>query len=174
MILNDQSLNIFEFGARKAGARLQENRLEPELCFVGVAFDMNVWRFVTVTSVKEEAIRAGSKGSRHRSIVAEPVCMARRKRLDGDSKLFGKRGRMVFWWVFGCGALFCGERLKLRDRGGAAERGALAARRRKGGGGSSQRDTRTRPEQFSAALLFGVRSFGQAFSVFGETIVFAL
>ena len=100
-MLNDQSLNIVEFGSRKAGTRLQENGLEPELCFAGVAFDMNVGRLVAVASVKEEAIWAGSKCSRHRSILVESACMARCKRLDGDFQMFEKRGRTRFWRVFG-------------------------------------------------------------------------
>lgn len=79
-MLNDQSLNIVEFGSRKAGTRLQENGLEPELCFAGVAFDMDVEWLWAVASVKEEAIWAGSKCSRHCSILVEPVRMARRKR----------------------------------------------------------------------------------------------
>ena len=85
-MLNDQSLNIVEFGSGKAGTRLQENGLEPELCFAGVAFDMDVGWLLAVASVKEEAIWAGSKCSRHLSILVEPARMARRKRSNGDSK----------------------------------------------------------------------------------------
>ena len=33
-------------------------RFQPEFCYLIVSFSMNMWRFVTVTSVKEEPIRS--------------------------------------------------------------------------------------------------------------------
>ncbi len=67
MVLNDQSLNVVEFGAGEAGARLQSNRLQPELGFAGVTLDMNERRLVPVAGIEEKAVWTRSKNSRHRA-----------------------------------------------------------------------------------------------------------
>jgi hypothetical protein len=47
-IVGDQSVKVEQFASRKAAARVQRRRLQPELRFVLVTLDMHMWRFVRV------------------------------------------------------------------------------------------------------------------------------
>jgi hypothetical protein len=69
-----------EIGARETGARVQENRFEPELGFAGVPLNVHVRWFVPVAGVKEETKRAGSKRCRHRPKLLYSLRSEKRKR----------------------------------------------------------------------------------------------
>jgi len=73
-----QSFDPREFYARKPATALQPNWIEPELRDSIIPLDMDVWRFVTVSRVKEEAIRAGSQYCRHRTAPNPGLSLQRR------------------------------------------------------------------------------------------------
>lgn len=66
-MLFDKPLNALKRDARKPTTVLQPDRIEPELRDIVIALDVDMTRFIAVTSIKEEPIRTS------RSTVGMPV-----------------------------------------------------------------------------------------------------
>jgi hypothetical protein len=56
-ILNDKLLYATNFRSVEPAATVQPDRIEPELCDLVIAFDVDVRRLIAVIRVKEEPIR---------------------------------------------------------------------------------------------------------------------
>jgi len=67
-----QSFDCSKFAGRKAVTSAKSNRIQPELRFAAVPFDMHVRRLVAVTGVEKEPIRSAAKDSRH-LITIDPI-----------------------------------------------------------------------------------------------------
>src|SRR5919108_557053 len=65
-ILLNHSLYAVDLSPAEAAAVLQPHGVKPELGLVVVPFDVDVWRLVRVTSIKEEPVRPKPQNSRHR------------------------------------------------------------------------------------------------------------
>jgi hypothetical protein len=64
----DKPPNFIYLPATEPSAACQPHRLKPKLGLVVATFNMDVGRLVSITAVKEEAVWAYAKNSRHQSI----------------------------------------------------------------------------------------------------------
>jgi len=55
-IILDHLLDATDFSSTKAPAVLQSNGVEPKLSFIGIPFNVDVWRLVTITGIKEKPV----------------------------------------------------------------------------------------------------------------------
>jgi hypothetical protein len=65
MVVNDP-LNPSELRWSESPARLEADGVEPVLRNIVVSFDVNAYRFTTITRIEEEAVRTFSQYCRHR------------------------------------------------------------------------------------------------------------
>jgi hypothetical protein len=81
--------NLFdspEFLSRKTSTSFEADWIKPNLRFAIITFHMYVRRFITVTGIEEESIRANSQNGRHQSF-------ANRVSLEGRAGLHSD----IFW-----------------------------------------------------------------------------
>ena len=127
-MLNDQSLNIVEFGSGKAGTRLQENGLEPELCFAGVAFDMDVGWLLGGRQRKRRSDMGRIEVQSASFDTGGTSPHGKAQTIKWRLQMLGKRGKTGCWWV--CGSEFALRRLTIScaDRRGGGVHGNGMAR----------------------------------------------
>jgi hypothetical protein len=61
----DNVFEIVQFMGGKALAAGESDRIQPELRLSVIMLDMDMWRFISVTGVKEEPIRSIAQDGRH-------------------------------------------------------------------------------------------------------------
>ena len=87
-----QLFQSLQFVRTKSAALGEPDGIEPKLCLVLLALNMNVWRFIAITSIKEESIRTAAQHARHQSMLR---CDGRSDNFDlceGNECLSSTRG----------------------------------------------------------------------------------
>lgn len=70
-VLQDNGSDAVELAGRKPMIRTQHDRGEPEFAYHPLAAYVDMWRFVTIKAVEEQAIRAWNIGNRWHTIHLE-------------------------------------------------------------------------------------------------------
>jgi hypothetical protein len=73
LLLDDQFFDSDDFVCRQAVTSREPHRIEPKLCFTVVPFHMHMWRLVSISSVKEQSVRAASENCGHLSMLRPPT-----------------------------------------------------------------------------------------------------
>jgi len=76
LIFFDTTTNSSQFKAIEPSAGVQADRVYPEFGNAVITLDMNVWGFVAISRIKEEAIWSSSKQCRHRISLSLHICAA--------------------------------------------------------------------------------------------------
>jgi hypothetical protein len=96
-VLLDQRADPVDLFPTEAAAALETNRVEPELRFAVVAFDMNVWRLARIPGVKEEPEWSHPKYGRHLPMLRLPA-------IESNNSYRANRRRITASWQLGAAA----------------------------------------------------------------------